>query len=366
MKEASNAYRTWLAKQDFTGGEKAYYLIDDNGDIYRPVSMAWPNKKQAPNEYFIPIVHPVTGRNCPVPARGWRNPPETMRRLQRDGRIVFGKDETTQPMRKYLLKENGKENISSLLYFGGSDDQWFREMGIAFDNPKPVEVAKRLIRSVCEGEDIVLDFFAGSGTCGHAVLDLNASEGLNLRYILIQLPTVIENAPAVPPSDVRTIADLCKNRMKMAGEMIGGRSASAGWKRDVGFRLLKVDTSNMKDVHYRPDDIKQSDLLDLVDNVKEGRSADDLLFQVLVDWGVDLGLPIHRKKVQDRTVFFVDGNTLIACFDRGMTDDLVKELARHKPLRAVFRDSGFVSDAMKSNAEQIFRQLSPATEVRSI
>ena len=130
--------------------------------------------------------------------------------------------------------------------------------------------------------------------------------------------------------------------------------------------MLKVYTSNMKDVYYRPEYLKQSDLIDLVDNVKEGRSDDDLLFQVLVDWGMDLTLPIRREMMHDKTVFFVNDNALVSCFDRGVTEELVKELANKQPLRVVFRDSGFVSDAVKINVEQIFRQLSPATEVKSI
>ena len=122
----------------------------------------------------------------------------------------------------------------------------------------------------------------------------------------------------------------------------------------------------MKDVYYRPDELKQSDLLDMVHNVKEGRTAEDLLFQVLVDWGVDLTLPIRRETVQGKTVFFVDNNALVACFENGITEDLVKGLAGHEPLRIVFRDNGFVSDAVKINVEQIFRQLSPTTDVKSI
>ena len=122
----------------------------------------------------------------------------------------------------------------------------------------------------------------------------------------------------------------------------------------------------MKDVYYRPDEIKQSDLLDMVDNVKQDRTAEDLLFQVLVDRGVDLTLPIRREIVQGKTVFFVDGNALIACFDHGVTVGLVRELAGHKPLRVVFPDNGFASDTAKINVEQIFRQISPITEVKSI
>ena len=162
------------------------------------------------------------------------------------------------------------------------------------------------------------------------------------------------------------VSDICKERMRRAGKKILASECHPDWNRDVGFRVLKVDTSNMKDVHYRPDELKQSDLLDMVDNVKEGRTAEDLLFQVLVDWGVDLTLPIRRETVQGKTVFFVDDNALVACFERGITEDLVKELAGHEPLRVVFRDNGFASVAVKINVTQIFRQLSPSTDVKSI
>lgn len=163
-----------------------------------------------------------------------------------------------------------------------------------------------------------------------------------------------------------TIADLCKDRIRRAGKKVLEGECHPDWNRDVGFRVLKVDTSNMKDVYYRPDELKQSDLLDMVDNVKEDRTSEDLLFQVLVDWGVDLTLPIRRETVQGKAVFFVDDNALVACFDRGVTEELVKELAKREPLRVVFRDNGFVSDAVKINVEQIFRQLSPSTDVKAI
>jgi adenine-specific DNA-methyltransferase len=148
-------YKEWLKKQDFSGGDKAYCFIDDEGDIYRPVSMAWPNKKKAPDNYFIPLIHPETKKECPIPERGWRNPPETMEQLQKDGLILFGVDETTQPNRKYLLKENLYENVSSLIYYGGSDDALLSELGVWFDTPKVVDVSKKLILPICKEEDIL-------------------------------------------------------------------------------------------------------------------------------------------------------------------------------------------------------------------
>lgn len=359
-------YKKWLAKQDFSGGEKAYSLIDDHGQVYRTVSMAWPNKKKAPEDYFIPLIHPRTNRQCPVPGRGWRNPPATMKRLLDAGEIIFGQDEGIQPTRKYLLSDNTKENVPSLLYYGGSDDSLFSELGLSFDNPKPLEIAKRLIQSMCIGDDIVMDIFAGSATAAHAVLDLNSSTGMNLRFLMVQLPETISDETNSNLVGIKNIADLSKERIRRAGKRVLESGSNPGWNRDVGFRVLKIDTSNMEDVYYRPDEVKQADLLTAVDNVKPDRTAEDLLFQVLVDWGVDLTLPIRRETVQGKTVFFVDDNALVACFDTGITEDLVKELAAHEPLRVVFRDNGFVSDAVKINVEQIFRQLSPTTDVKSI
>jgi len=134
----------------------------------------------------------------------------------------------------------------------------------------------------------------------------------------------------------------------------------------MGFRVLKVDTSNMKDVYYAPDGIKQADLLDQIENIKEDRTSEDLLFQVLLDWGVDLSLTIAEESIEGKTVFFVDGNALAACFDKDINEQLVKTLAARKPLRAVFRDSGYGNDSVKINVEQIFKLISPSTEVKSI
>lgn len=282
------------------------------------------------------------------------------------GEVLFGEDETTQPNRKYLLKENMFENVPSLLYYGGSDDGLFTEMDITFDNPKPLAIAKKIIQPICTNSDLVLDFFAGASTAAHAVMQLNAEDGKRRQFIMVQLPEECPPASRAAKAGLKTIADLSKERIRRAGKKILEGECHPDWNRDVGFRVLKVDTSNMKDVYYRPDELKQSDLLDMVDNVKEGRTAEDLLFQVLVDWGVDLTLPIRRETVQGKSVFFVDDNALVACFDRGITEDLVKELAGHEPLRVVFRDNGFVSDAVKINVTQIFRQLSPTTDVKSI
>ena len=186
-------FAEWVKKSDFSKGEKAYQYIDDNGDVYRLVSMAWPNKKKAPDEYFIPLIHPVTGEKCPVPERGWRNPPETMTSLMKKGLIIFGPDEKTQPQRKYLLKENLTEMVPSLYYMGGSDDAMFKEMDIHFENPKPVQASMYFLQSMARPKDsVIIDFFAGSGTAGHAVINLNRQDlakGVDAKrkYILVDM-----------------------------------------------------------------------------------------------------------------------------------------------------------------------------------
>ena len=155
-------------------------------------------------------------------------------------------------------------------------------------------------------------------------------------------------------------------RIRRAGDEILKGECHPDWNKDVGFRVLKVDTSNMEDVYYRPDEVDQSDLLSSVDNIKPDRTGQDLLFQVLVDWGVDLALLIRHEKIEGKSVYFVDDDALIACFKTGINVDFVKQLATHKPLRVVFRDNGFVSDDVKANVAQIFRQTSPDTDIKVI
>lgn len=198
-------------------------------------------------------------------------------------------------------------------------------------------------------------------------MQLNADDGGNRKFIMVQYPE-----PCDPKSDpykagFKTIAEISKERIRRAGEEILKTESHKDWKKDIGFRVLKIDTSNMADIYYVPDAVKQSDLLKSVDNIKPDRTnAEDLLFQVLLDWGVDLTLPIVREKVAGKQVYFVDGNALAACFESEISEDFVKELAARNPLRVVFRDNGFTTDAVKINVGQIFKQISPSTEVKSI
>ena len=193
LDDARADFLAWSQAQDVPAGLKAYRFLDEDGQVYRSVSMAWPNKKKAPDDYFIPLTHPVTGKPCPVPERGWRNPPSTMEALRAKGRILFGKDEAKQPERKYLLSENMTENWASIVYYGGSDDALLKKLGVPFDTPKPVELTKQLIRTFLPDDGgLVVDFFAGSGTVGHAAMEL-AQEGLPVRSLSMQWGEALED-----------------------------------------------------------------------------------------------------------------------------------------------------------------------------
>ncbi len=361
-------YKQWLSKQDFSGGEKAYNLVDDKGRIFQSVSMGWPNKKKAPDDYFIPLIHPITQKECPVPERGWRNPSTTMKKLLEEGLILFGKDETTQPRRKYLLEENMYENVPSLLYYGGSDDSLLSELGVVFDTPKVVDVSKKLIFPIAKEEDIVLDFFSGSATSAHAVMQLNAEDGGNRKFIMVQLPEETDEKSEAYKAGYKTIAEIGKERIRRAGKkIVEENTGKEGIENlDIGFRVLKIDESNMKDIYFTPDAVDRASLFDTVDHIKEDRTPEDLLFGVLVDWGVDLTLPIRRESIHGKTVFFVGHDDLTACFDEDLDVDFIKELAIRDAMRVVFKESGFKDDETKINAEQIFTQLSPGTDLRVI
>lgn len=245
-----------------------------------------------------------------------------------------------------------------------------KEGGIAFSNgKKPVRLIKQLIKWANNSRDgIVLDLFAGSGTTAHAVLQANAEDGGARRFIMVQLDEAPDPKSEAAKEGYSTIAELARERIRRAGKAISESAGLSGQDLDLGFRSFKIDTSNMADVFYAPHETEKGQIDLLVDNIKPDRTAEDLLFQVLVDWGVDLSLPVSKEVIEGKAVFFVNAEPydLIACFDRGISGDLVKELAKYKPVRMVFRDNGFESDAVKINVDQIFRQLSPSTDVKAI
>jgi adenine-specific DNA-methyltransferase len=266
-----------------------------------------------------------------------------------------------------------------------------------FDTEKSVALLQRIIEWACDKNGVVLDFFAGSSTTAHAMMAVNLKDGGRRKFILVQLPEQCGEDSIASKAGYKTIAEISKERIRRAGkkilEELTAKDAKNANKKDlfnlrkadlenfrdfrvfrgsqdldIGFRVLKIDTSNMADIYYTPDALDKANLDLFVDNIKPDRTPEDLLFQVMLDWGVDLALPIARESIQGKEVFFVDDNALAACFDAhsGIDEAFVKELAKRQPLRAVFRDAGFKNSAVKINVEQIFKLLSPATEVKSI
>ena len=305
--------------------------------------------------------------------RCWAYTEPVMQQAAREGRLWFGKDGNGVPRIKTYLEAKERGLTPETIWFAedvGTNEQaknLLKELfdgASVFDTPKPVDLIKRaILLSVDEG--IVLDFFAGSGVTAHAVIELNAQDSKKRSFILVQLPEECSSDSEASKVGYKTIADVCKERIRRAGSIVK-EDITVDPNLDIGFRVLKIDTSNMNDVYYAPDAMKQDQLALHTDNIKEDRTPEDLLFQVLLDWGVDLALPIEQQKIAGKIVFFVDGNALAACFDPTISEDLVKELAKRKPLRAVFRDSSFDSDSTKINVAQIFKLLSPETEVKSL
>ncbi|HAT1905555.1 TPA: site-specific DNA-methyltransferase [Legionella pneumophila] len=274
-----------------------------------------------------------------------------------------------------VIKQRSSEQshvVSSLQNFGGPQKATneIKLLGVNFDDyPKPLSLMTYLCQMVRGENDIYLDFFAGSSTTAHAIMKLNAEDNANRKFIMVQLPEACDKKSEAYKDGFKTIADIGKERIRRAGKKIKEENADKGFENlDTGFRVLKVDSSNVTDVYYTTGTISQDLLTQYTDNIKPDRNPEDLLFQVLLDWGVDLTLPITKKNIQGYKVFFVDEDALIACFDNEgkITEEFVKELTQYNPLRVVFRDAGFASDSVKINVTQIFKQLSPHTEVKTI
>jgi len=375
-----------------------YKHSDDKGRKYRLLGLRHrgnaSRRIDRPNMYFPIYVNGATRRVSLERSATFDTEVVPRKSTGEDGRWEWGRDTVAERLsaieaqqvgaekrwdifrRDHIIVDNGStyrkkwKSIwyeSSINYQNGKTElkALFGEK-ILFDYPKPLALLKKIVSGVAAGADIVLDLFAGSATTAHAVMALNQEDQGSRRVIAIQFPEACATESEAAMVGFRSIAEIAKERIRRAGEAVKLSAGLHGHSLDVGFRVLKIDTSNMKDVFYTPDESKQGDLLKQIDNIREDRTPEDLLFQVLVDWGVDLALPIAQENIDGKTVFFVDGNALAACFDPDVTDDLVKEIAKRKPLRAVFRDSSYSSDSVKINVEQIFKLLAPSTEIRSL
>lgn len=362
-------YYSTISDGDTKAPIKRFRKVDELGPYRDDGNINWPGGGGPRYE----VLHPVTQKPCKLPKSGWRYPtPVRFWEEVEKGRVVFGPDEKTVPRVRTNLFDNVDQVMKSVHYsYAQTATNKFVEIfdgSRVFDNPKAVSDLFQLIRYTSSQDDIIVDFFAGSSTTAHAVMQLNAEDRGNRKFIMVQLPEPCDNKSEAFKAGYSTIAEISKERIRRSGKKIKAENFATTQNLDIGFRVLKVDSSNMADVYYSPDNLSQKQLSLLTDNIKPDRTAEDLLFQVLLDWGVDLTLPITKETIADREVYFVAHDSLAACFAKNgqITEEFCKELAGRKPLRVVFRDSGFKDDSVKINVEQIFKLMSPHTEVKTI
>lgn len=314
------------------------------------------------------VIHPVTGKVCKKPVSGWRySTPERLQEEIDKGHVVFGPDETTVPRVRLNLFEQSNEVMKSVHFSYAQTAtneflQIFNGKRI-FDNPKSISDIKQLIEYVVDkAEDaIILDFFSGSATTAHAVMQLNAEDGGHRKFIMVQLPEATDEKSEARKAGYKTICEIGKERIRRAGKKIKEDSPLTTQNLDIGFRVLKCDTSNMKEVYYNPAEYEVNMFSRLEDNIKEDRAPEDLLFQVMLDLGVLLSSKIEETTIAGKKVFNVEDNYLIACFDSDVTEETITAIAKQKPYYFVMRDSSMANDSVATNFDQIFATYSPDT-----
>ena len=333
----------------------------------------WKPSDLSVKTYNAACDYPITtpsGRVIEPPAgRCWSLSKKAFLERLQDNRIYFGADGNSVPcMKRFLteLKYDGMAPTSIMFYKDvGHSQEGAKEVtklldAGAFDGPKPVRLLTRLLTLAnLKDDSIVMDFFSGSATTAHAVMQMNADKGSHIKYVMVQLPEVCDEEGTAYKAGFKTICEIGKERIRRAGDKIKSESPMTTQDLDIGFRVLKLDDTNMKDVYYAPDDYDQGMLAGLESNIKNDRTDLDLLFGCLIDWGLPLSLPYKSEKIDGCTVHTYNDGDLIACFDANIPECVVKEIAKRRPLRAVFRDSGFASSPEKINGFEIFKLYMP-------
>lgn len=323
-------------------------------------------------EKVYPIITPSGRTVYPPEGRCWVITKDKFEDLVNDNRIWFGINGNNVPSIKRFLSEV-KDTVTPMTVWrytevGHSQDAKQKLKSLFdgasyFDYPKSIELIKRMLELYSSSDSIILDFFSGSATTAHAVMQLNAEDGGNRKYIMVQLSEPCDEDSEAYKAGFKNISEIGKERIRRAAKKI---KEETGADIDYGFRVFKVDSSNMKDVYYRPEELSQQDLFGMVSNIKEDRTGEDLLIQIMLEWGLELSLPMEKRDISGKEVHFVAGNSLVACFDEDVSEELVREIAKEKPLRVVFRDSSFADDAARINVEELFKMLSPTTEIKVI
>lgn len=375
IEEAEKELKLLYNKKGYDRGITLYNNLDENYEPWGKINMSWPNAETFGPRYDI--LHPVTKKPTKVPDRGWRwNESTFYSQLDYDnvykrydgsyvcGNIWFAPDEHTQPSSIKYLRDVGKmllRSIISLKSDGGIEVENIFDGKSYFSYPKPVSLIKLLINSIGEQDGYVLDFFSGSATTAHAVMQLNAEDGGRRKFIMVQLPEATEEKSEAYKAGYKSICEIGKERIRRAGRKIKEEAGMTAQNLDIGFRCLRLDSSNMQDVYYNPAAMTQ-DMLDFTtDNIKPDRTPEDLLFQVMLELGVLLSSPIVETEIAGKKVFDVADGFLLACIDTGVNTETVTAIAKKQPYYAVFRDSSMADDSTATNFDQIFETYSPST-----
>ena len=358
-----------INKVRLTEKDAANYSNPDNDPRGPWASSDFTAQGFRPNQMYE-ITTPGGAKYTPPEGRCWKNIESEFLKQCEEGRMWFGKDGMGIPRRKTYLSEREGKNVwtwwpNSEVGHSQEATQEVKNLfdGHAyFDYPKPVRLLKKIIQIGTHDDSIVLDFFSGSATTAHAMIQLNAEDNGHRKFILVQLPEMTAIDSDAYKAGYKNICEIGKERIRRAGRKIkedAGLTAPADL--DIGFRCLRLDSSNMENVYYTPEETQQQDLFSLVDNVKPDRTPEDLLFQVMLDLGVLLSSPIEVNEIAGKKVFNVADGFLLACFDHDVTDETVKAIAQMKTYYAVFRDSSMANDSVATNFDQIFETYSPET-----
>ena len=361
----SNADR-YKGSDEYESTRGKYYLQKlGMGSIQYSISLDYPI--EAPDGSFVMPADNNNGRKA-----CWRWSQEKFNRNKERGFIEIKKDSSglwTVYTKQYMNCDNEGNLIERTQRPMGIIDEYSStqsskllesmQLGSFFSYSKPVDLIKYLIARLDLADGIVLDFFSGSATTAHAVMQLNAEDGGHRKFIMVQLPEPCDEASEAYKAGYKNICEIGKERIRRAGDKIKSESPMTTQDLDIGFRVLKLDDTNMKDVYYAPDDYDQGMLAGLESNIKDDRTDLDLLFGCLIDWGLPLSLPYKSEQIDGCTVHTYNDGDLIACFDTNIPESVVKEIAQRKPLRAVFRDSGFASSPEKINVFEIFKLYMP-------
>lgn len=336
-------------------------------------------KEQRPNLSYE-IINPLTNTKVSHEINAWKYSKEQSALHAKENRLYWGKSgQNSYPRLKRFLSELNDGmvpvNLWSYKEAGTLDDGTKVVDGLigkdVFDYPKPHTLIRKMLQIATKENDIILDFFSGSATTAHAVMQLNAEDNGNRKFIMVQWPELCDEKSEAYKAGYKNICEIGKERIRRAGEQIAREIEQINIQLklgeepkkvpDIGFRVLKIDSTNMQDVYYNPADYHQTMLGNVIDNIKPDRTPEDLLFQVMLDLGILLSSKIEEKVIGGKKVFFVAENYLLACFDSNVTDEAVTEIAKLKPYYAVFRDSSMANDSVATNFEQIFQTYSPTT-----